>query len=727
MSPDNDDLIKISPEEELEAFKRYFNETKPPKNCYETQKKIIRQDSFGNDVEYMVLTVCDLNDNIIEERTVKYSVYQKEIAGEKPKDDITKDAPVTVSVPNNENHIEPTDNQNNAVVNISDFINVDSTALSPDNTEKNEKKKNIRKVFIAVLCVALPVAIILLCIKIGQNYIGKNSADKIKVVEIVTEAIDEEDATETLLININTATAAELTALPGIGETKAKKIVAYREANGNFGSIEDIKNVSGIGDATFENIKSYITVGSDNTSEISENGKKSEEQDNETGSIVNINTATAEELTVLPGIGEAKAKKIVAYREANGDFGSVDEIKNVSGIGDGTFEQIKNSITVGNNQASNAAESATGDAKSTSEKQSKTTNSIININTATAAELTSLPGIGESKAKKIVAYREANGNFGSVEEIKNVSGIGDGTFENIKSYITVGTVQSQPKSTPTKAPETVKEKTATEKQNNTISSIININTATAAELTSLPGIGEAKAKKIVAYRETNGNFGSIDEIKNVSGIGDGTFENIKNYITVGTVQSQTKSAPTKAPETGKEKTATEKQNNTISSIININTATAAELTSLPGIGEAKAKKIVAYRETNGNFGSIEEIKNVSGIGDATFENIKSYITVGSVQSQNKTTPTKAPETEKVQTKASEQATADEVTDTQLININTADIAELDKLPGIGEATAKKIIAYREENGDFKSIEDIMNVSGIAEKKFEKLKDYITVD
>ncbi len=62
------------------------------------------------------------------------------------------------------------------------------------------------------------------------------------------------------MVNINHATAEQLTSLPGIGTTKAAAIVAYRDENGNFSSIEDIKNVSGIGDATFANIESRITV-----------------------------------------------------------------------------------------------------------------------------------------------------------------------------------------------------------------------------------------------------------------------------------------------------------------------------------------------------------------------------------------------------------------------------------------------------------------------------------
>ena len=61
-------------------------------------------------------------------------------------------------------------------------------------------------------------------------------------------------------ININTATAAELETLPGIGPVLSQRIVDYRKANGPFAATEDIKNVGGIGEATFEEIKESIFV-----------------------------------------------------------------------------------------------------------------------------------------------------------------------------------------------------------------------------------------------------------------------------------------------------------------------------------------------------------------------------------------------------------------------------------------------------------------------------------
>lgn len=64
--------------------------------------------------------------------------------------------------------------------------------------------------------------------------------------------------------------------------------------------------------------------------------------------------------------------------------------------------------------------------------------------------------------------------------------------------------------------------------------------------------------------------------------------------------------------------------------------------------------------------------------------------------------------------------------TDKININTASVTQLDSLPGIGAGTAERIVRYREKYGNFRYIDEIMNVKGIGEKTFDEIKGYITL-
>lgn len=80
------------------------------------------------------------------------------------------------------------------------------------------------------------------------------------VKEDNSSVTNDNQSSEFKKVNINTASAGELVTIKGLGENKANAIISYRNTNGNFKSIEDIKNVSGIGDALFNKIKELITV-----------------------------------------------------------------------------------------------------------------------------------------------------------------------------------------------------------------------------------------------------------------------------------------------------------------------------------------------------------------------------------------------------------------------------------------------------------------------------------
>ncbi len=82
-------------------------------------------------------------------------------------------------------------------------------------------------------------------------------------------------------------------------------------------------------------------------------------------------------------------------------------------------------------------ESSSEESSKTSDNTTKSTNLKVSINTATKEELMTLSGIGESKAEKIITYRNDNGKFNSIEDLKKVSGIGDSIFDKIKDKITL--------------------------------------------------------------------------------------------------------------------------------------------------------------------------------------------------------------------------------------------------------------------------------------------------
>jgi competence protein ComEA len=76
--------------------------------------------------------------------------------------------------------------------------------------------------------------------------------------------------------------------------------------------------------------------------------------------------------------------------------------------------------------------------------------------------------------------------------------------------------------------------------------------------------------------------------------------------------------------------------------------------------------------------------------------------------------------------ATQEKTGAQPTAAAPVNLNTATAADLAKLPGIGPAVAARIVEYRQKNGSFKKIEELMNVKGIGEKTFLKLKPLVTV-
>lgn len=81
---------------------------------------------------------------------------------------------------------------------------------------------------------------------------------------------------------------------------------------------------------------------------------------------------------------------------------------------------------------------------------------------------------------------------------------------------------------------------------------------------------------------------------------------------------------------------------------------------------------------------------------------------------------------RVEMRPLQEATANRPPASDLVNINTASATQLETLPGVGPATARRIIEHREKAGAFKKVEDLMNVRGIGEKAFLRLRPLVTI-
>lgn len=165
-------------------------------------------------------------------------------------------------------------------------------------------------------------------------------------------------------------------------------------------------------------------------------------------------------------------------------------------------------------------------------------------------------------------------------------------------------------------------------------------------------------------------------------------------------------------------------------VLDLNQATASEMEQLPGFGPGLASRTIRFREDHGPFESIEDLKNVGGIGDRTIEKIKPWVTL---TLRKTTTESLDPEPDRLSRQSpkimavapARTATMKSKPGDSKLNINSASAEELVKLPGIGIQIAKRIIEARSQRA-FSTIDDLRRVSGIGPKRLDAIRELVCI-
>ncbi|MDR5586164.1 MULTISPECIES: helix-hairpin-helix domain-containing protein [Clostridium] len=200
-----------------------------------------------------------------------------------------------------------------------------------------------KKIGIIAILVIILIACLFTYIKSGKNKLVKNDNTSIFVEEENQNSHEDEKIEKLKDKNIVVEIKGEVKS-PDVYELNDESIVKdVIEIAGGLTEEADISNIN-----RAQKLKNHELIYIHNKNEVKDNISYSQSNmstSNNSGKI-NINCAQLEELKNINGIGEAKAKRIIEYRENIGAFNSVEDIKNIDGIGEKSFEKLKDQIEV---------------------------------------------------------------------------------------------------------------------------------------------------------------------------------------------------------------------------------------------------------------------------------------------------------------------------------------------------------------------------------------------
>ena len=236
---------------------------------------------------------------------------------------------------------------------------------------------------------------------------------------------------------------------------------------------------------------------------------------------------------------------------------------------------------------------------------------------------------------------------------------------------------------------------------------------------------ESKVEDTDPNREAEPNAGNTDQNREAESNAGDTDQNRKAESNAGDTDQNRKAEPS-AGSTDRTELSDASSEETKTLVVHICGAVSA-----PGVYELPAgSRIIDAVEAGGGF-LPEAEEACCNLAEEIVDGCQIYIMTKSESCADGQTEKKAgiqtsPDSDMQTTDRNVRSNSATALENGLVNLNTADVAALMTLPGIGESRAKAIISYREQHGAFAQIEDIMKISGIKQAAFSKIKDKITV-
>jgi DNA uptake protein ComE-like DNA-binding protein len=203
------------------------------------------------------------------------------------------------------------------------------------------------------------------------------------------------------------------------------------------------------------------------------------------------------------------------------------------------------------------------------------------------------------------------------------------------------------------------------------------------------GLSDKQIAVLKNYEKKGGRFKVKTDLKKVYSINDRLYKRLEPYIQIKTIFD---SAGTKPQNKGP--LLYDKFERNRAELIDINTCDTTALISLKGIGSILSKRILKYKDVLGGFYRVEQLKEVYGVTAETYDLIKDYIVVTSLDGIKK------------------------------ININKVDANSLAKHPYLSPKDAKLIVNYRDQHGSYVNIEDLTKIGTLSDLAIAKIAPYL---